>query len=222
MSDLSSQEPSTESGGRQAEEVASLQLQLMELEVEIAADGVDFPMRQLFDTMLQTANTLTPEKKIAQLGQMIMMLKRLITGHKERAAKKLESPAPASACSGMLQHSRRVRSSEGTGMFSGVVGSADETDGPVAAQPAAETDGPVVVQPPSRSSIRPALLARVEAFVKFAVPHVRQQLQADQPANIDAVSLVADYNAAHPHLPPADCATLTFFRHHLVSMSRHV
>mmetsp|Transcript_56393 Transcript_56393/g.117859 ORF Transcript_56393/g.117859 Transcript_56393/m.117859 type:complete len:277 (-) Transcript_56393:80-910(-) len=73
MSDLSSQEPSTESGGRQAEEVASLQLQLMELEVEIAADGIDFPMRQLFDTMLQTANTLTPEKKIAQLGQMIML-----------------------------------------------------------------------------------------------------------------------------------------------------
>jgi hypothetical protein len=178
----------------------------MELQFQIATEGIDFSsMRQLFDTMLQTANTFTPETKIAHLGNLIAMLKQLITGHKERVSTNLESPAAPCASSGILQRSRRVRlgDSKGTGKFPGVVGSADET---------------YVVQPPSRSTIRPAVRERVEAFVKFAVAHIRH-VRNQQQGCIDADSLVTLHNAAHPHLPSAEHAKDTFFKHHLVSMS---
>ena len=98
MSALSSHEPSTESGRQQAEEIISLKLRLMELQTQIAAEGIDFSsMRQLFDSMLQAADTLTPDKTVSHLGSMLAMLQRLIAGHKERVSTHRESPAAPGA-----------------------------------------------------------------------------------------------------------------------------
>ena len=107
MSALSSHEPSTESGRQQAEEIISLKLRLMELQTQIAAEGIDFSsMRQLFDSMLQAADTLTPDKTVSHLGSMLAMLQRLIAGHKERVSTDRESPAAPGAASGVLKRSR--------------------------------------------------------------------------------------------------------------------
>lgn len=199
MSALSSHEPSTESDRHRAEEIFSSKMRLMELQTQIVAEGINFSsMRQLFDSMLQAADTFTPDRTVSHLGSMIAMLQQLIAGHKERVSTNCElaaAPAPG-ASSGMLQRSRQsFAARENPGMstepFPGVAGSADEAD------------HPAVVQPPSRSAIRPEVRARVEAFVKFAVAHLRQKPGCSRPD-----SLVRQYNEANPELPPVLLRTL--------------
>ena len=69
----------------------------------------------------------------------------------------------------------------------------------------------IVVQPPSRSAIRPDVRARVEAFVEFAVAHLRREPGGTQ------ATLVRLYNTAHPEMEPSQATA--FFKQHLVSMS---
>ena len=94
-------------------QIANLQFQIMDLQMEITASGTDLGfMKVTFDTMFTTALKLPHQAQIAHLGKLVGMLQKFL----DRAANKsLPVPAGAAATDSQKGQSTLNRKTEHAG-----------------------------------------------------------------------------------------------------------
>ena len=77
------------------EQVANLQFQIAELNVQIDVLEIDLGTNKIiFESMITQSSKLAPEKQIEHLGRVITLMQKIVTNHEEKNSRIRSSSTP--------------------------------------------------------------------------------------------------------------------------------